>query len=133
MMTKTSPQPAFRSPCPITTSLEIFGDKWTLIILRDLLNGKTKYNEFLSSPESITTNILAARLKTMTGHGIIDKKLYQSNPKRFSYHLTPKGQALHPVLIAMCHWADDHYEDLWQPPKQFMTPANSPAPTKTEL
>ncbi|PHR59122.1 MAG: transcriptional regulator [Robiginitomaculum sp.] len=110
----------WRSPCPISTSLEIFGDKWTLILLRDMFNGKTKYGEFLQSPERITTNILATRLATMTRHGIAQKQLYQSNPKRYEYILTDKGKGLHPILVSMCHWGNEHYPDTWIAPAHFM-------------
>ncbi|MCG8545113.1 MAG: helix-turn-helix transcriptional regulator, partial [Alphaproteobacteria bacterium] len=80
-----------RSPCPIATTLDIVGDKWSFIITRDLLTGKSRYGEFLTSPEGIPTNILAERLKRLTAAGIVEKTLYQERPPRYAYSLTPKG------------------------------------------
>lgn len=109
-----------RSGCPISTSLEIFGDRWTLVILRDMINGKTKYGDFLKSPEHITTNILATRLTTMVRAGIAEKQIYQSNPKRYEYIITHKGRDLHPILVSMCLWANRYYPETWVAPESFM-------------
>ena len=85
-----------RSSCPIATTLDIVGDRWTLIILRDLLIGKKRYSEFLESAEGIATNVLSDRLTLMEQAGLVTKAPYQLRPKRFEYELTEKGEALLP-------------------------------------
>lgn len=109
-----------RSPCPIATTLDIVGDRWTLVVLRDLLTGKSRYSEFLTSPERITTSILADRLDKMECAGLIAKSPYQQRPVRHAYVLTDKGRALHPMLREMCKWANRYEPDTWTPPASFM-------------
>ena len=99
---------AARSPCPVACSLDLFGDKWTLLVVRDLLLGKTTYSEFQKSPEGIPTNILAERLKRLQAAGIIEKSQYQERPVRYAYQLTVKGSDLQPVLLAMIDWGNKH-------------------------
>ncbi len=110
-----------RSPCPISTTLDIVGDRWTLVILRDLINGKRRYSDFLASPERITTNILADRLSKMEEAGLVNRRLYQERPRRYEYQLTRKGAELHPLLCAMCEWANVHYPGTWVAPDTFMS------------
>ena len=98
------PEPLKRSLCPITNSLEIIGDKWTLVIIRDLFLGKRTYSEFQQSPEGIPTNILADRLKRLEATGIIVKNPYQDKPVRYEYKLTEQGKALSDVLTAVKEW-----------------------------
>ncbi|GMR16056.1 MAG: helix-turn-helix domain-containing protein [Gammaproteobacteria bacterium] len=93
-----------RSPCPITATLDLLGDKWTLILIRDLFLGKRTYGDFQSSPEGIPTNILAERLKRLLEHGIITKEAYQDKPVRFAYLLTKKGDALAPMVEEVAKW-----------------------------
>jgi DNA-binding HxlR family transcriptional regulator len=109
-----------RSGCPIASTLDIVGDKWTLVILRDMLNGKARFGEFLDSPEHITTNILTDRLRMMEATGLVKRALYQPRPKRYQYVLTRRGRDLHPVLQEMCRWANQHMPQTWVPPEQFM-------------
>lgn len=109
-----------RSGCPIVQTLEIVGDRWSLVILRDMVNGKARYTEFLSSPEAITTNVLADRLMKLEAQGIITSEPYQRRPKRFAYQLTKKGWALLPVLQEICKWGNAHLPDTWVPPESFM-------------
>lgn len=111
---------AMRSGCPISTTLELIGDRWTLILIRDMLCGKKRYNDFLDSPEKITTNILASRLSDMEASGLVVKNLYNSRPKRFEYVLTPMGQALKPVVQSMCIWGNRFFPDTWVAPESFM-------------
>jgi DNA-binding HxlR family transcriptional regulator len=99
-----------RSPCPITTTLEVIGDKWSLLIVRDLLLGKSKFSEFLDSPEGVTTNILADRLRRLEAEGLITRALYQQRPDRYAYSLTDAGKDLKPVITAICRWAE-----VWRP------------------
>ena len=93
-----------RSVCPIASVLDVIGDKWSLLVIRDLILGKTTYREFQDSPEGIPTNILAERLKRLERHGIIEKHPYQERPVRFAYGLTKKGQALGPMLKEVINW-----------------------------
>jgi DNA-binding HxlR family transcriptional regulator len=97
-----------RSPCPVASTLDIIGDKWTLLIVRDLFAGKKTYSEFQASPEKIPTNILADRLKRLAMYEIIEKRPYQTHPVRFEYILTAKGEDLGVVLKAMVHWGENH-------------------------
>ena len=97
-----------RSPCPVACSLDLFGDKWSLLVVRDLLLGKTTYSEFQKSPEGIPTNILAERLKRLLAAGIIEKSRYQERPVRYAYQLTSKGRDLQPILLAMIDWGNNH-------------------------
>lgn len=117
-----------RSACPISCTLDLVGDRWTLVILRDMLVGKRKFSEFLASPERITTNVLTDRLALMEKAGLVRKAPYQTRPRRFSYTLTEKGAALHPVLREMCRWANRHVADTRTPPDSFMAdrPAGPP-------
>lgn len=112
-----SGQPEFRrSPCPVTSTLDIFGDKWTLIVVRDLLLGKRLYREFSESPEGIPTNILADRLKRLEAEGIVTREPYQERPLRYAYQLTEKGEDLLPVLAEIARWANHHIPGTAKPP-----------------
>ncbi len=95
-----------RSACAIANILDILGDKWTLLVVRDLYMGKKIYSEFQQSPENIPSNILAERLKRLESAGIINKQSYQERPVRYAYHLTDKGEALAPVLKEMVIWGN---------------------------
>jgi len=92
----------------VACSLDLLGDKWTLLVVRDLLLGKTTYTEFQQSPEGIPTNILAERLKRLLAAGIVEKSRYQERPVRYAYHLTEKGRDLGPVLSALVDWGNRH-------------------------
>lgn len=100
-----------RSPCPLSCTLDLLGDKWTLLVVRDLLMGKTTYSEILKSPEGIPTNILADRLQRLVQAGIIEKSRYQERPVRYAYVLTEKGKDLGNVLLAMVQWGTKHLPD----------------------
>ncbi len=94
-----------RSSCPINFGLEIFGDQWSLLILRDLVfNGKNTYGDFLESAEGISTNILAKRLNNLESSGLIAKGRPPSNKKTIIYYLTDKGKTLIPVLLELIIW-----------------------------
>jgi len=115
------PEIAFRSGCPIATTLDLVGDRWSLVIVRDMLVGKTKFGEFLASPEHVPTNILTARLKRMEQAGLVVKRAYQTNPARYEYRLSDKGRALAPVLQDICRWANAYVPGTWTPPDSFMS------------
>ena len=97
-----------RSPCPVACALDIIGDKWTLLVVRDLTIGKRTYSEFLDSPENIPTNILAERLKRLVEYEIVEKKPYQMHPRRYAYTLSAKGRDLESVIMSMVHWGEKH-------------------------
>jgi DNA-binding HxlR family transcriptional regulator len=101
-------KPLERSLCAIANSLDIVGDKWSLLVVRDLLHGKRTYGELARSPEGIPTNILAERLKRLESAGILTATPYQERPVRHAYSLTPKGRALGEVLLALVHWGMQH-------------------------
>ena len=109
-----------RSQCPIANALELIGDRWTMLILRDLFIGKKRYSEFRASPEEISTNILADRLSMMEESGLVIAKPYQTRPVRFEYELTDKGFGLLPALQELCRWGNKHIPDTWVPPASFM-------------
>jgi len=98
-----------RSDCPITNVLDTLGDKWTLLVIRDLVLGKRRYQEFLCSPERIASNILADRLIKLEGAGLVSRRVYQQKPARYEYFLTQKGKGLEPVLEAIIVWGKKHY------------------------
>src|SRR5436189_4626131 len=83
-----------RSPCPVAFSLDIFGDRWTLLVIRDLFYGRTRFKEFAASPEGIPTNILTDRLERLLARGIIQQMPAEDGTKRMAYRLTKKGKAL---------------------------------------
>lgn len=100
----------FRSDCPISTALDIFGDKWSLLIIRDLLfKGKNTYGDFLKGGENIATNILADRLVLLEFAGIISKGPHPGNKTKVLYTLTPKGIDLAPVLVEIIAWSEKHH------------------------
>ncbi len=103
-----TPKPFARSICAVANSLDILGDKWSLLVVRDLLHGKRTYGELAHSPEGIPTNILADRLKRLESAGIVTSAPYQERPVRYAYALTPKGSALGEVLLAFVHWGKQH-------------------------
>jgi DNA-binding HxlR family transcriptional regulator len=101
-------KPLARSACAVANSLDILGDKWSLLVVRDVLHGKRTYGELARSPEGIPTNILADRLKRLESAGIITSSPYQERPVRYAYTLTPKGRALGEVLLAFVRWGKQH-------------------------
>jgi DNA-binding HxlR family transcriptional regulator len=108
--TTESSEPCNRSKCPVSCVLDLLGDKWTLLLVRDLLLGKGTYTEFQQSPEGIPTNILAERLKRLRAAGVIERLPYQQRPVRYRYQLTRKGSDLYPVLSAMIDWGNRYVE-----------------------
>ncbi|HKU38783.1 MAG TPA: helix-turn-helix domain-containing protein [Polyangiales bacterium] len=99
-----------RSTCPIACSLDLVGDRWTLLVLRDLFFGKHRYEEFLGSPEGIATNILSARLKRLEEYGMIDSRICPENRRRKHYELTALGRSFGPVVAALARWGLEHIE-----------------------
>ena len=99
-----------RSDCPAACALDVAGDKWTLLIVRDLLRGRQTYGELAASPEGIPTNILASRLERMEAAGLIEAKPYQERPVRYAYTLTEKGRGLSAVLASLARWGQRHFK-----------------------
>ena len=93
-----------RSPCPVSCTLDILGDRWTLLVVRDLLLGRTRFKDFAVSPEGIPTNILSDRLVRLQRHGIAEQIPAEDGTKRLAYRLTGKGKALRPALKAIRDW-----------------------------
>jgi DNA-binding HxlR family transcriptional regulator len=109
----------YRSQCPLSIALEFIGDKWSLIIIRDMCLGKSKYCDFQSSPEGIPTNILASRLRELEENGLLLKRPYQQKPVRYEYFLTPKGADLLPVLQELVVWTQKYVPECMEPPEGF--------------
>ena len=108
-MAKRKPSPKRRSGCPLNASVEILGDRWSLLIIRDMmLRGFRSYKEFLESFEGIATNILADRLRRLEAHGIITSERDPADGRKLIYLLTAKGIDLAPVLTEMVLWAAGH-------------------------
>jgi DNA-binding HxlR family transcriptional regulator len=94
-----------RSSCPLVNILDIIGDKWSLVIVRDIFAGKKSYGEFLASPENISTSVLASRLQLLEVAGLIKHLLSISDKKVKLYYLTDKGIDLYPILYEMFNWS----------------------------
>lgn len=99
-----------RSVCPIACTLDLLGDKWTLLVVRDLMHGKSHFKQFLASPERIATNILAERLSRLSANGLVER--YQSSDiaDREAYRLTEKGYSLREVMVQIKTWGLDHID-----------------------
>lgn len=93
-----------RSLCPVACALEILGDRWTLLVVRDLVLGRSRFKDFIASPEKIPTNILSDRLKRLLEYEIIEHVQIKESPGRLAYKLTKKGKALKPLVIALRDW-----------------------------
>ena len=101
----SDPGPASRrSPCPVACSLDLLGDRWTLLVVRDLLFGAERFKEFVASPEGIPTNVLADRLQRLQHHGVVERVTAADGSRHPAYRLTDKGRALRPVLGALRDW-----------------------------
>jgi len=115
-MQKKKAAPKRRSGCPLNASVEMLGDRWSLLILRDMmLRGYETFNEFLHSDEKIATNILADRLRRLESYGIISSEQDPADGRKMIYALTAKGIDLAPVLTEMALWAARHEETGNQP------------------
>lgn len=115
-MQRKKAAPKRRSGCPLNASVEMVGDRWSLLILRDMmLRGYQTFNEFLHSDEKIATNILADRLRRLESYGIIETEQDLADGRKTIYTLTPKGIDLAPVLTEMVLWAARHEETGNQP------------------
>lgn len=98
------PNKSRRSPCPISCSLDLLGDKWTLLVVRDLLLGRSRYREFLGSPEGIATNILSDRLRRLVEAGLVETEPSDERYGASAYRLTTKGESLAPLVKQLARW-----------------------------
>jgi DNA-binding HxlR family transcriptional regulator len=113
--------PKKRSNCPLSFSLDIFGDKWSLLIIRDIIMmGKFSFIDFSKSAEKIASNILASRLELLEKEGIIYKQVSPKNKSKYIYSLTKKGIDLQPVLIEMMKWGAKYNSETPVPPKKII-------------
>jgi DNA-binding HxlR family transcriptional regulator len=109
-----------RSRCPVSSALEILGDIWTLLVVRDLLwFGKRRFAELLASGEGISTNILTDRLERLECEGVVTRRKYQDRPPRYEYVLTSRGRDLEPVLRELVRWGSRHVKGTLKPPAGF--------------
>jgi len=98
----------YNQACPVAKSLEVVGDRWTLLVVRDLLSGPRRFQDFLGTLPGIAPNILSARLKLMEEHGLIVREFYSDRPPRAQYVLSEKGRELGMVVGALAAWGGRH-------------------------
>jgi DNA-binding HxlR family transcriptional regulator len=123
-----------RSPCVVSNVLEIIGDRWTLLLVRDLLFfNKHEYKEFLASPESIATNILADRLKKLLNEGLVGEIAHPENKSRKLYYLTSKGKDLMPILVEMVKWGAAYLPETKEMKLIFERVKNDPEQLKAQV
>ena len=119
---------ARRSHCPVSCTLDVLGDRWSLLVVRDIVRGKKRYAEFLESSEGIPTNILADRLKRLVAKGVLRAQRYSDHPPRVDYHLTAKGEDLRPVIRAIVEWGVRHAGGRVPPGYEPIRPKSPQAP-----
>ncbi|PQO36420.1 transcriptional regulator [Bremerella cremea] len=118
--------PPRRSNCPISCTLDLLGDKWTLLVVRDLVMGKSRFDEFLKGPEGIASNILAKRLKLLTDAGYVTRKPDPSDGRQVLYELTPDGEPLRELAITVARWGEKHFPDAKIPRERISQKSVSP-------
>ena len=104
-MARTSP---YAQDCPIARTLDLIGDRWTMIIIRDLFLGRSRFNEFRQSTPRISPKLLSERLKRLEEQGIVERAVLDGYPPRAEYRLTQKGRSLFPVLFAIGSWGFEY-------------------------
>ena len=101
-------RPVRRSDCAVACTLDLIGDRWTLLIVRDLLRGKRYFEDFLRSPEGIATNVLSARLRVMCAQGLVEKTRDPSDRRRYTYGLSGDGRRLVELLGNIAAWGQKY-------------------------
>lgn len=96
--------------CPIASTLDVVGDRWTLVVVRDLLRGRTRFSDLQQTAEGIPASVLSNRLKLLEHEGIVTRRMYSDHPPRAEYLLTPKGHALGVVVGALAAWGEKYAE-----------------------
>ena len=104
--------------CSIARFLSVFGDRWSLLIMSDAFLGVRRFETFMSRL-GISRTSLTQRLADLCDHGVLERVAYRERPERFEYRLTSKGLSLHPVIMSMNAWGDEHYADEAGPPIRF--------------
>ena len=104
-MAKTGP---YNQLCPVARTLDLIGDRWTLLIIRDLFLGKTRFAQFRKSTPAPPPKLLSERLQRLEQNGLIERIIYSEHPPRAEYRLTPKGRTLHGILREIVFWGLDH-------------------------
>jgi DNA-binding HxlR family transcriptional regulator len=107
-MAKTAP---YNQACPIARTLDLIGDRWTMLIIRDMFLGKTRFGQFRRSDPAPPPKLLSERLQRLEQAGLVERVVYSEHPLRAEYRLTPKGRTLHPVLNAIVAWGLDNLFD----------------------
>ncbi|HEY3900089.1 MAG TPA: helix-turn-helix domain-containing protein [Chthoniobacter sp.] len=105
------PKSQLRSECPVACTLDVIGDRWTLLVIRDLFLGKRHFDEFLASSEGIATNILTARLARLSKMKLVRRVKSLGDRRRFAYELTEVGMTLKPLLKEAARWGLKHFHD----------------------
>lgn len=103
---------SYNLPCLIAQTLDILGDRWTLLIIRDLMTGLTRYNDILESCAGMSPNVLSDRLRRLEAHGIVERHYFKALPPRVEYTLTEKGWEVRPILLALLDWGRRHVEPI---------------------
>jgi DNA-binding HxlR family transcriptional regulator len=98
----------YGQPCPVAKSLDLIGDRWTLLVVRDLLGGPRRFRDLQASLPGIAPNLLSDRLKLMEDHGLLARRLYSDHPPRAEYALTDRGRELGVVIGALAAWGSRH-------------------------
>ena len=106
-----------RSCCPIACTLDLVGDRWTLLVIRDLMLGKSRFDQFIASPEGIATNILARRLRLLVDQGLAIREPDSEDGRKVTYRLTERGESLRPVIKAIAAWGLESIEGASVPPE----------------
>jgi DNA-binding HxlR family transcriptional regulator len=112
MLDRTYPEQV----CSVARALEVVGERWTLLILRDAILGVRRFDEFKANL-GLARSVLTARLSRLVEEGVLERRRYQSNPDRFEYVLTAKGRELGPVIFHLMKWGDAHYASEAGPPR----------------
>ena len=94
--------------CPVETTLTLIGDKWKVLILRDLMPGTKRFGELKKSIDTVSQKVLTAQLRDMEANGLVNREVYAEVPPRVEYSLTELGQSLKPILDAMWNWGEDY-------------------------
>lgn len=102
--------------CSISRALEVVGERWTMLVLRDVVLGRHRFDELVESV-GVTRTVLSRRLRDLVDEGVLDRTAYQQRPQRFAYHLTDKGRALMPVIAHLLWWGDTYYPEAAGPPR----------------
>ncbi len=104
-MARTRP---YGQACPIARTLDVIGDRWTMLIIRDLFLGPHRFNDLQHSSPGLPPKVLSARLKRLEDHGLVERRLYSEHPLRAEYCLTEKGRSTFPILKAIVEWGLEH-------------------------